>query len=58
MIKVTYSSRKVSLFTGFYHDVDETLTVLLLTRMKTTFCINIGTQNNTYKISRENFCGF
>ena len=29
--------------------------VVLLTRMKTTFCTYIGTQNSTYKISTENF---
>ena len=32
----------------------KTFVCFLLTR---TLCVYIGTQNNTYKISRENFCG-
>ena len=42
---------------AFCHIIGKTSAVLLLTRTKTTFCIYIGTQNGTYKISRETFCG-
>ena len=49
--------RKVSRFIQFYHNVGKTFMVLFLIRMKTTFWVYIGTQNGTYKISRENFGG-
>ena len=49
--------RKVSQFIGFYHNVGKTFTDLLLISMITTFWVYIGTQNGTYKINRENFCG-
>ena len=49
--------RKVSRFIGFYHNVGKTFVVLLLISTKTSFWVYIGTQNGTYKISGENFCG-
>ena len=37
-----------------YSGLGKTFVGFILTR---TSCVYIGTQNNTYKISRENFCG-
>ena len=33
---------KVSQFIGFYHNVEKTFAVLLLTRTKTAFCVAIS----------------
>ena len=49
--------RKVLRFIGFYRNVGKTFAVLLLKSMKTTLWVYISTQNGTYKISKENFCG-
>ena len=57
VIKVTQHKRKVLQFIGFYHNVAKAFMVLLLTRMRITFCIYIDTQNDTYKIGKEKFHG-
>ena len=48
MIKIMLG-RKVLRFIGFYHIAGKTF-MMLLTKVKTTFCVYFGTQNGTYKI--------
>ena len=47
--------RKVSWFMGPYHNVGITFAALLFTRTKNNFCIQIGNQNETNEISKQNF---
>ena len=49
------SMRKVSWFMGPYHNVGITFAALLFTRTKNNFCIQIGNQNETNEISKQNF---